>query len=137
MSNNATEKDILWESHHEYVANTLFALGAEMAQFIADFYKKHHSRHYYKKVQSAIYNEWYITEGMLRLTFQWPDDNEHNNDIIVVLRNLHSTPYLDIIDDGWCPQLLQDTLLQSNLVQRFVHLDEEYGIFIQEHKHVP
>jgi hypothetical protein len=132
MSNNATEKDILWESHHEHVANTLFALGAEMTQLIVEFYKRQrvrqrHSSHY-KLVKSAIYNEWGITEGMLHMTFQWPDDNENKDDIIITLRNRH----IDIID-GWCPQALQDALLQSQLVQQFILLDEEYGIFVQQH----
>lgn len=114
----------LWESHHEHVADILFSLGADIAQFIVDYY---HYNTKYKMLKREIYNEWAINQGMLQITFEWADESK--NDITVVLRNLLGTPQLDMID-GWCPQTLQDSLLRSELVQRFVQLDEEYGVFV-------
>ena len=133
-----------WERQHEYVANALFELAADISRLIVAYYKKsnNNSNNRYKKVKSAIYNEWGITEDMLHITFQWPsdNDNDNDNDIVIVLRNRHHTPYLDIDDDndsGLCPEALQDTLLQSHIIQRFVHLDEEYGIFVQKYRQMP
>jgi len=140
MSSNDEQKhdNEDWERQHEHVANALFELAADISQLIVEYYYdtgiKCNNHHRYKKVKSAIYNEWGITEDMLHITFQWPSDNDNNDDdddIVIVLRNQHKTPYLDIDGGGKCPKALQDTLLQSHLIQRFVHLDEEYGTFVQ------
>jgi hypothetical protein len=81
-------------------------------------------------LKREIYNEWAISQGMLQITFEWADESK--NDITMILRNLLGTPQLDMID-GWCPQILQDSLLRSELVRRFVQLDEEYGAFLQKY----
>ena len=124
------EKEALWESYHEHVANTLFPLGDEISQFIVDEYNSRarlrSQSSYASLVKKAIYNEWAITEGLLELTFQWPDKNKSTNDIIIVLRNWLGTPQLQIKEGWWCPK----ALLNSDLVQRFVRLDEEYGDFL-------
>jgi hypothetical protein len=122
----------LWEAHHEFVGNTLFSLGTEIAQFIVDYYHYNSKyREYAKILKKEIYNEWAINQGMLQITFEWADESK--NDITMILRNLLGTPQLDMID-GWCPQLLQDALLRSEVAQRFVQLDEDYGAFVLQNE---